>query len=416
MMAKGLQLSIILFLTSAAAAEAPAIVPPQPAGPPLVHSEESFWSVPGIDPEPGSQARIWMKGEYLLWSIRNGPINTPLVTTGSPDDAVPGALGQPGTHVLFGNRSLDFGAFSGIRLTGGFDLLDGLGVEVGYFALERCTASYATKSDENGNPVIARPVFDSQGQTQNAYLYALPNTAFGSVAVLAHSRLQGGEVNLTACLYDTTSVTFKVLGGFRSLELNEDLTIDGDVTPLAPGFLTFLGQPADPPSSFNDHDSFKVRNKFYGGQMGCQFGWRAQRFSFDFLGKLAFGSTQKMVFIDGLSTANVSDSSTSNPGGLLAQPSNMGRHYHSSFGIIPEIGLTAGCQLTQQFKATIGYNFLYWNRVARPGDQIDRSVAPGQVARDPNFDSSTENLRPMFQMHETGFWAQGLTAGLEFQY
>jgi Putative beta barrel porin-7 (BBP7) len=416
MMAKGLQLSVVLLLASATAAKAQAVVQPPPPESAPVHTEESFWSVPGVDPEPGSQERVWLKGEYLLWSIRNGPLSTPLVTTGSAQDALPGAIGQSGTHVLFGDRPLDFGAFSGIRITAGFDCLDGLGVEVGYFALERCTASYSAVSDGNGSPVIARPVFDSQGHAENAYLYALPDTAFGSVAVLAHSRLQGGELNLTACIFATPSMTVKFLAGFRSLELNEDLTIDGNVTPLVPGFLTFLGQQADPPSTLIDHDSFKTRNQFYGGQMGCQIGWRTDRFSLDLLGKLALGSTQQLVFIDGLSTVNVPDNSSSNPGGLLAQPSNMGRHYHSSFGIIPEIGLTAGCQLTQQFKATIGYNFLYWNRVARPGDQIDRSVAPGQVARDPNFDSSTENLRPMFQMHETGFWAQGLTAGLEFQY
>ena len=64
--------------------------------------------------------RFWVGAEYLLWWIKNAPMPQPLVTTGSLDDDFPGAIGQPGTRVLFGESDIDFGAFSGGRLSAGY--------------------------------------------------------------------------------------------------------------------------------------------------------------------------------------------------------------------------------------------------------------------------------------------------------
>src|SRR5262249_22305628 len=55
--------------------------------------------------------------DYLLWWVKDGPVPFPLVTTGNTAAAVPGALGQPGTQVLFGSNDVDFGGLSGVRGT-----------------------------------------------------------------------------------------------------------------------------------------------------------------------------------------------------------------------------------------------------------------------------------------------------------
>ena len=413
---KSIHFSLLLVLTSALGAQAQELLPPPSPPPQTIHPDEAFWSLPVVDPEPGSQATVWLKGEYLLWWIRKSPSNTPLVTLGDAADAVPGALDQPGTHVLFGNRPFSFDAASGVRVTAGVDFLSDFGIEGSYFALERKANTFTVTSDDNGNPLIARPVFNNQTQSENAYLYSLPDAASGSVSAVVQSRLQGGELNLTSKIFCSDTMTIKALAGFRYLELTEDLGVVGNLTPLVPGFLTFMGQAADPPSTLTESDYFLVRNKFYGGQVGGQIGWRSERLSLDGTGKLGLGTTQEFFFINGLTTVNSAGTVSTNPGGLLAQPSNMGRHFHSSFAVVPELGLTAGYQLSQQFKATMGYNLLYWSKVARPGDQIDRTVNPTQVARDSNFGNGAADLRPIFQVHETDFWAQGLTFGLEFQY
>jgi hypothetical protein len=376
-----------------------------------------LWSVPTPELEPPPREKIWVKAEYLLWWIRSGPLPTPLVTTGSPSDAVPGALGQDGTQVLYGGAPLHFGAFSGLRFTGGIELCGGLGIDAGYFALERRTVGSTANSDDNGNPLIARPVFDNQAGAENAYQYALPGTAAGGVTVNAHTRLQGGEVNLSALVYADPSLSFTVFTGFRILQLEEDLTINGDVTALVPGFLTFMGGPADPPNSYADFDSFRTSNRFYGGQFGGRLTWHADRFDVGLLGKLALGSTQELVVISGMSTLITPGSApTTNPGGLLTQPSNIGRYYHSTFGVIPELGLDLGYWVTRWVRLSFGYSFLYWNQVARPGNQIDRAVSATQVARDPNFGTGTTDFRPLFQFRQSAFWAQGINLGIEFQY
>jgi hypothetical protein len=415
-MRKGFLLALGVFLLRAAPAPAQSIESPSLEDVLDVRTEEALWSVPA-GPQPGPQDRVWLKADYLMWWVRSGPVNTPLVTTGSAQDAVPGALGQGGTRVLFGDSPLNYGLFSGYRLAAGFDLVSGLGLEAGYFALERRAAGFTAASDANGNPLIARPVFNNQGPGENAYLYALPGTASGSVSALSQTRLQGGELNLTANVYRSPSVTFTVLAGFRLVELDEDLSVTGNVTPLVPGFLTFQGGPADPPNSLTNFDGFKVYNKFYGGQFGGRLAWRGERFELGLLGKLALGSTQEVIFINGVSGLNSpGNPPVTNPGGLLAQPSNLGRHYHSSFGVIPELGLNLGYWVTPLVKLTFGYTFLYWNRVARPGDQIDRVVSASQVARDPNFGNGQGDLRPLFQAHESDFWAQGINFGIEVQY
>jgi hypothetical protein len=390
--------------------------PPIDETAPVTHASDSPLY---FDPHSGPEYRekVWFQADYLLWWIRNGPISTPLVTTGSPGDAVPGALGQPNTVVLFGDKSLDFSAFSGVRLGVGFDLGQGWAIEGSYFGLERRVADFTLNSDPNGNPVIARPIFDNQAGTTGAYLDALPDTLAGGVSVSAQSRLQSYELNLAIALLRDPSLSFELLSGFRTLELIEDLRIVDNVTALAPGLLTFTGGPAVPPSSLTVFDHFRTYTHFYGGQVGGRVQWHFDRFDLGATGKLALGATQRLVLIDGVTSLNTPDTPpTTNVGGILAQPSNSGRFFQSAFGVIPEIGLDAGYWLTPQLRLSFGYEFLYWNRVARPGNQLDPNVNPAQVPRDPNFGNGLGDPRPAFQFHTSAFWAQGFHFGLTYQY
>jgi hypothetical protein len=62
-----------------------------------------------------ASSQLTLRAEYLLWWIKDGPLSTPLVTTGTPDSE--GILGNQGTAVLVGS-DIEFDWFSGIRLTG----------------------------------------------------------------------------------------------------------------------------------------------------------------------------------------------------------------------------------------------------------------------------------------------------------
>src|SRR5262249_15009375 len=109
-------------------------------------------------------------------------------------------------------------------------------------------------------------------------------------------------------------------------------------------------------------------------------------------------------------------------GGLLALSSNSGHFERNRFAVVPEAGITVGYQVTDHLKLFAGYNFLFMSNVVRPGDQIDPVLNPHLI---PNFIKTSPGAaggnnfpfrRPAFQFHETSFWAQGVTAGLEVKY
>jgi hypothetical protein len=408
--------ALILFLAGATPARAQPLPEPAPPVEVLVRPVESLWSVPGSDPEPGPE-KIWLSLDYLLWWVRSGPLNAPLVTTGSPLDAIPGALGQPHTRVLFGNQPLNFGALSGLRLGGGCDLGSWWALEGNYFALERAATGFRLSSNANGNPVIARPVFDNQAGMPSAYADALPGVFTGGIDVSARSHLLGFELNLATKVYRGPSVSFDFLAGFRTLELNEDVTIQDSVAAINPGVLTFTGMPADPPDSLTILDRFHVYNRFYGGQVGGRLEWHGDRLTLGVVGKLALGASQQLALVDGATNLiSAGNPSTPNVGGILAQPTNIRRFYQTNTGVVPEFGVNAGYWLTPNVRLGCGYEFLYWNRVSRPGEMIDTTVNPGLVPRDPNFGNGLGAPRPAFQLRPSDFWAQGFHVGVMFQY
>ena len=69
--------------------------------------------------------------------------------------------------------------------------------------------------------------------------------------------------------------------------------------------------------------------------------------------------------------------------GLLAQGVNLGQHSRDQFAVAPEFAVNCEYQVSQCLVVNLGYSFLYWSRVALPGNQIDpelgrthRAVSP----------------------------------------
>ncbi len=234
----------------------------------------------------------------------------------------------------------------------------------------------------------------------------------------SRTHLQGYELNLAANLADRGPLRLDVLAGFRALDLNESLSLADDLMPLAAGFLTFNGAAVPTPSQATDSDIFRAANHFYGGQVGGRLSWQSDRFSITAVAKVALGATEEIVNINGSSTLFLPGTTPATAvGGILAQPSNSGQFYRSTFSVVPETGLELGYQLTPRLRATLGYTLLYWSDVARPGNQIDRTVNPIQVPTDQGFGMGGGPARPALPtIRESDFWAQGLTLGLLFRF
>lgn len=60
----------------------------------------------------------------------------------------------------------------------------------------------------------------------------------------------------------------------------------------------------------------------------------------------------------------------------LAVGSNSGIHQSDAFTMIPQLGIELGYQVNCNWRAYVGYNILYWDRVSRAASQIDLNLDP----------------------------------------
>src|SRR5262249_15474021 len=133
----------------------------------------------------------------------------------------------------------------------------------------------------------------------------------------------------------------------------------------------------------------------------------------ELVGKVALGVTHEVVDISGATLVTPAGGVTSAvSGGLLAQPTNIGRFSRGNFAVIPEAGINVGYQLTPRVRLLAGYTFLFWSNVVRPGDQVDRVVNATQLTGG----LLTGPARPGVLFRTSDFWAQGLNLGIELRF
>jgi hypothetical protein len=424
--------------TTAPAAEgtAPATTSPAPApaapqacaNPTCVICESPF------DGGQGRAPRLQLSGEYLLWWTKGTEV-PPLLTTSPPNgtNGIPGAL--PGSTVLVGGSDLDETTRHGARLglVWWFDDSASYGFDGRYFFTGRVTNDITVSSLQADGTDIAlfRPFFAPNTFTFGGV--ALPGpfreqitangVASGSFRARSSSYFWGAEANYRDCMCwwcnDSGEFRADLLLGFRYLHLDEDITISEDAVRRVAS-VDFPDEVAG--TRIMLFDRFATSNDFYGGQIGTAMTYTRNRWSLDLRGTVALGSTRQRLTIEGGQTRGpLADGSTFTAvGGLLALPgANIGRFSRDLFSVVPEIGLNLGYQVTDHLRAFVGYNFLYWSNVIRPGDQIDpvvdvtlvpRFVPPGLVIAPVN------PPRPAVLFDRTDFWAQGINVGAEYRW
>ncbi len=328
--------------------------------------------------------RPWFRGEYLMWWTKAA--NTPpLASTGV----------LPAGDILAGG-SAGLGAHLGGRLTLGWWLspCEVWGMETSYTFLGSGTVRHRLTSDDHPN--LARPFFNVQPPSQEgAVVLATPGPQDeGSFHADLSHRLDSVEVLLRRAVARQCDRHWDLLFGYRYASMAEQLDIESSST-----FLT----------DTEVSDRFHTANEFHGAELGVAAGARHCAWSLDVTGKVALGNTQSRVSVDG-STEVGPTPSVGYPAGMLALASNIGTRERSSFSAIPELRVTFGWDLTCRLKATLGYSLLYWSRVARPGDQIDRYLDPAQFPPGTPADFPA----PLFVL--TDYWAQGLSFGLDYRF
>jgi len=335
-----------------------------------------------LRPMPSS----WYRAELLLWWPKGQPV-PPLVVAGR--DAIPG-LGAP----RIGGASRPSPDTAGGRFVVGWALSDSreFGVEFAYLFLGTHTqSSSAWKPRDSRAQYLGRPFFNADTGAEDVVLIADPHSV-GGVAVSTSGRVTGWEANLVRSLYDGPSVRLNGLAGYRYFMVNEGLRVESRSFGLngVPGFAVA--------------DQFDAHNRFHGGQIGLRADVERGSFFAEVDAKIGFGRTVEVVRVSGLT---VFDGGAVVPVGVYGQPSNSGRTSRAAFAVLPEAGLRMGWRLGEKSRVYFGYTLLYLSDAVRPGDQIDRVLAPS---------AGLVGDRPAPRFVPNDFWVQGLTLGMEWRY
>jgi hypothetical protein len=421
------QPALLALAQSGDTPQAPAEQPQQQLPLPTLLPKEAPETVgeqPGLDfAEAGEPVHLWWtSGEYLIWRTRQPGLGYPLETAAVVGTSN-GALGNSNTVKYFERSDLDYENYSGARFTLGrwFGPTQTYGIEGSAFFVLSPGVHFVSIANlnspslvgANGIPAtpisIFRPFINAATLAPQALLLGSQSTSsgtfnpIGALRVDSSSNLWGAEVNFIRNVYSTDCIQICWLGGARYLDLKEDLNVAS------------VSQTSAAPVIFGVLDRFVTRNEFAGGQLGARLDWHKDCFAVTVTTKLALGNTFETLDVGG-STASVNGSNVAVfNGGFLALPSNSGHFTKDEFSVVPQVGLTLGYQAGHHCRFFFGYDFLYWTKVARPGDQINPTLDPAQVP------SLTNQLNPAAVQPQAlfvtrDFWAQGVNVGLEVRY
>jgi hypothetical protein len=371
---------------------------------------------------------LWVRGEYLVWDLK-GMNTPPLVISSTLNNIDPvdlhlndnGNLGAtPPVVILFGGDRLNDDAQNGAKISfgGWLDDCHTLGIEADVFGIDTASSGYFRNS-ASGNPILARPFYNVLTGLESSTLISFPNAVDGLVHrglidIIAQTEFNGAGaraiINLgcnsgcgtswwNGCPLPTTA-RVDLLVGYRYLRLDDSLVII-ERSSITPG------------GDFDIYDGFHTENTFNGFDFGMLLSHQRGCWSIEVLSKIALGNTRSQVDIRG----NTIITPTGGPaqqfqGGILAQRTNIGHYQDDEFSVVPELGVTLGYSLNPCWKVTVGYTWLYWSRVARAGDQIDRNLNPDLFPEEANPPTDT-HLQPRFRFMHEDLWVHGLRLGLE---
>ncbi|MCI0377161.1 MAG: BBP7 family outer membrane beta-barrel protein [Gemmataceae bacterium] len=367
---------------------------------------ENQWAPVSVpESEAHRDAHIWGSIEYLMRWVKAAPFPVPILSTGNPLDAVPGALGQPGTVVLFGGSGAHYNPISGGRVTVGTWLgeYQVFGIEASGFLLDRETETFAIGANGRSTTPVYVPTFRPDVGRLGTFAIADPVLGVdGSVILNNTIKMFGGEVNGLFGLACSDCCCVSFLTGVRYFDLAEEFSL--------------LSSQNDPVlnASAALSDRFGTHNQFYGGQIGLKASRRFGRATLDVVGKLAVGMNHETVAVAGSTALGGPGNPNPGvfPGGIFAEPTNIGVDREDKFAFIPEVQIRLGIDVTPFIRVLLGYEFLYMHRVVRPGDQIDSAInSTQQQGR-----ALVGEARPARLFNQSEFWMHGANAGVELRY
>ena len=227
--------------------------------------------------------RWYVRGEYIALWVNDDPL--PALVTTSPSGtprADAGVLGEPETDVLVGEENWNDRAQPGGRLTFGYWLDD-----AHTFAWEAqmwitSIGSAGANANSTGDPIFARPFFNTENGLEDAQLVAYPSVVAGALRIDGRREASSVDV-LGRCnwlRWDGGHLDFSC--GYRFFRFRESLAIRELLE-----------------STILVSDDFGTVNDFHGVDLGAVVGLRRGGWLLDFTAKVALGDMRQELSIDG---------------------------------------------------------------------------------------------------------------------
>ncbi len=208
------------------------------------------------------------------------------------------------------------------------------------------------------------------------------------------------------------------MAGFRYLELNPEIEINrvsvfGSNLAQFPAFLSLAG------SRIQETERFSVRNQFYGGQFGVTSRLFLDGFFVDTTMKLALGSNNQQLTIEGNQIRTLPNGSTVvSQGALLALPSNSGSFSKVKFSQVPELDTSITWPVLSCLTFRFDFSAMYWSKILRAREQINTNIDVTQI---PNFPGSagvpsTGLQQPSVLFSQSDLWVLGVGLGVELTW
>ncbi|MCU0706423.1 MAG: BBP7 family outer membrane beta-barrel protein, partial [Fimbriiglobus sp.] len=195
------------------------------------HADWLFQTDGGLfDPDPTNfplsaaiPFQTWLSADLsLAWASRSSL--PPLATSNLL--AAP-TLNHPATTVVLGNGKTPVRNLGGGRFTAGW-WADGertLGLETTFHVLGTATESERVNGGGAGNPLLARPLFNSRTGEEDVVYIAHPRM-LGALTVSQSLRVQGWDATALLNLLSGDGWFVHAIGGYRYFQANEGLRFD----------------------------------------------------------------------------------------------------------------------------------------------------------------------------------------------
>lgn len=386
--------------------------------------------------------RFYGSAEYILYKIQSAPLPPTQLTI----PFTVSGLNLFTSTINFGGTDVELDGRSGGRFTVGYwchsDQL--LGIEATYFQLERRQQGFGGTqvADLPLNLTVIQNITTVSAVaatiTQVPLNVTLPaELSVASKGATGTNSVWGAEINARSTRCIIGGAALDVLGGFRYLDFEEQLTLSEGILlsvanpinlsgpgPIPPNPLPPIPQPVTglrPLASLSTFDQISTRNRFYGPQIGASADWWvSERLVLGGWAKFAAGAMVQDVNLTGFTTTSASPTggatiTTTTPGGLLTPGAGFVTTSRTRVAVIPELNLNVGLQITPHIRAMVGYDFLYISSLARPGDQVGFTASTTSVSIAGAATTVHVNT-PAINFHDTDMWLQGLTAGFQIRY